>query len=179
MPKATLTGGKLSDLDKCYVIIPGFGKITLNNLPDISDSKSAAYNDEPVIGRASPLKTYSHSENRSISMQIHFYVQDAEDVFLNIAYTRAIQSATYPRNGSGDLIYKPPPICRLRCGNLLADDDLCVILRSCSVKYPADVAWDEVTYTPYKIDVDTTWEAVYKTSNLPGQECILRSGSSC
>ena len=49
-------------------------------LPDISDTKTASYNDEAVIGRASPLKTYAQSDNRSISMQIHMVVSSPEDV---------------------------------------------------------------------------------------------------
>ena len=52
----------------------------MNNLPEISDGKSAAYNDEPIMGRAFPLKTYSHSENRSISMTLHFYAIKKADL---------------------------------------------------------------------------------------------------
>ena len=71
--RSTIDGGGLAKIENCYIIVPGAGTITLNNLPDISDSKSAAYDDEPIMGRAFPLKTYSHSENRSTSFTIHLF----------------------------------------------------------------------------------------------------------
>jgi hypothetical protein len=59
---------------------------------------------------------------------------------------------------------------------LLGAEPLCVVLRNYTVKFPTDVAWDENFYCPYKFDVETTWEAVYKSSDLPGQERIFTSG---
>jgi len=179
MPKSTLPGGALVDISDCYIKIPvGAGEMTftLNNLPDISDSKSAAYNDEPVIGRASPIKTYSHSENRVISMQIHLFVTHPEDVNDNLFMLRALESAVYPRDKFGSAPFIPPPICKIKCGHLLALTELCVILKSYSVKFPTNVAWDEVKFTPYNFDVDTSWEVVYKNIDLPGQQYILFTG---
>lgn len=178
MPKATLPSGDLVPIKDCYVYVPGYGQITLYALPDISDSKSAAYNDEAIIGRSFPLKTYSHSENRVISMQIHLYVRTKVDVFENLQILRALESATYPRDesGGGNAPFIPPPVCRIKCGLLLADEPLCVVLKSYSVKYPTDVPWDKDTYTPWKLDVDTSWEVVYKSSELPGQARILNTG---
>jgi hypothetical protein len=180
MPAATISGGKLKPLHDCYVIVPTNGgdfKITLNNLPDITDSKSASYNDETVIGRSSPLKTYSQSDNRTISMQIHMIVSSPEQVGLNLAYLRALQSAVYPRDGFNGAPFVPPPICRIKCGKLLADyGELCVILKSYSVKFPTEVSWDEGTFVPFKFDVDTNWDVVYKSSDLPGQDRIFMLG---
>lgn len=179
MPKATTPRGRLIALRDCYIFVPNFGRITLNNLPEISDSKSAAYNDETPIGRSFPLKTYSHSDNRAISMQLHFYVTKQEDIVDNIFILRALESAVYPRDqagGAANAPFVPPPICRIRCGKLLADEELCCVLKSYNVKFPTDVAWDEDFYTPYKFDVDTSWEVVYKSSDLPGQGRILSSG---
>jgi len=177
MPKATTDSGDLIDLKDCYIKIPGYAKdINFHALPDISDSKSAAYNDEPIIGRAVPLKTYSHSENRAISVTIHLYVRKKNDVYENLQILRAIQSATYPREKSSSAPFTPPPVCKLKCGKLLADEELCVILKSYSVKFPTDVIFDEETYTPYKFDIDTSWEVVYRTSDLPGQKRILDTG---
>jgi hypothetical protein len=177
MPKATINNGDLINLADCYIEIPGYSdQIKFNVLPDISDSKSAAYNDEPIIGRSFPLKTYSHSENRAISMQIHLIVTKKADIYSNLRTLRAIQSATYPKDRDSSAPYLPPPVCKLKCGKLLADDALCVILKSYSVKFPPDVIWDEDTYTPYKFDIDTSWEVVYRNSDLPGQERILGSG---
>jgi hypothetical protein len=178
MPKATLQGGPLVEISKCYIWIPNHGSIILNNLPDITDGKSAAYNDEPVIGRAMPLKTYSHSENRSISMQLHFFVTQANDVIDNLNDLRALESAVYPRDESSgaNAPFVPPPICRIRCGQLLASKDICCILKSYSVKFDPNVVWDEKFFTPYKFDVDTQWEVVYKSADLPGQGRILFTG---
>lgn len=176
MPKATLPGGQLIEIADCYVTIPGFGKIAFNNLPDLSDSKSAQYNDETVIGRANPLKTFAQSENRTISAQIHLVVSSPQDVTRNLVILRAIQSATYPRQGTGGIPFIPPPICRIKCGKLLADDELCVVLKQYSVKFPTEVAWDETTFTPFKFDIDTQWDVVYKSSELPNQSRIMQLG---
>lgn len=172
--KAT-EGPLLVELENCWIEVTG-KKILLRSLPEISDSKSASYNDEPIIGRSFPMKTYSHSENRSISVTFHFYVVHKDDVIKNISDMRAIQSALYPRVGSGGAPFIPPPVCRLYCGSLLGDAPLCVVLRRYTVKFPTEVAWDEVQYTPWKFDLDTEWDVVYKTSDLPGQERIFKTG---
>lgn len=178
MPEATIPGGELIDIENCYIFVPGRGKIVMHSLPDITDSKSASYNDEPIIGRSFPLKTFSHSENRSIGMQVHFYVRKRADIGINIWNLRALESALYPRGTESGINapFIPPPVCKIKCGSLLADDELCVILKSCSVKFPTDVPWDEEYLVPYKFDVDLSWEVVYRTSQLPGQSRILISG---
>lgn len=178
--KATIQGGSLKPIENCYIIISG-EKIVMNQLPDISDSKSASYNDEPVIGRSFPMKTYSHSENRAITWTAHFIVTKEDDVSENIRYLRIIESAVYPRDESAQP-YAPPPVCALRCGSLLtpleysSSKEVCAILRSYSVKYPTDVAWDEKTLLPHKFSVDMQWEVVYDSTDLPGSERILRFG---
>ena len=182
MPAATIPGGTLKPLRECYIMIPDadgeFQKIELTNLPEITDSKSATYNDETIIGRSSPMKTYSQSDNRNISMQLHFVVSAPYEVEQNLAYLRAIQSAVYPRSGTGvSTPFLPPPVCRIKCGNLLGlGGELCVILKNYSVKFPTEVAWDENSYAPFKFDVETSWDVVYKSSSLPGQEKIYQLG---
>lgn len=180
MPAATITGGNLKPINDCYVIVPmdsGDYKITFNNLPEITDAKSASYNDETVIGRASPLKTYAQSDNRTISLQIHMIVSSPGDIQKNLLALRALQSATYPRDGADGAPFVPPPVCRIRCGQLLSlDGDLCVVLKSYSVKFPTEVAWDEDTFVPFKFDIDTNWDVVYKSADLPGQQRIFPLG---
>lgn len=200
MPKATSIGGSgpLNAIKDCYIIIPVNVKppedgrnsptfifedkqvtIVLDNLPEISDTKSANYADETIIGRSNPIKTYSQSDNRSISMQLHFIVSAPYHVRENLAKLRAIQSAVYPRESEGGSPFIPPPVCRIKCGNLLGTKEVCVILKSYSVKFPTDVAWDSEnssTFTPYKFDVDTTWDVVYSSSSLPGQDIIFQAG---
>jgi len=173
--KATLAGGTLIEIENCYIDVPNFQKIKMKALPELSDSKSASYNDESIMGRAFPLKTYSHSENRAISMTVHFYTIQEKDKDENLRAMRALESAVYPREQNG-MPFVPPVVCKIKCGKLLADEDLCVVLKSYSVKFPTDVVWDTTTYLPYKFDVETTWEVVYKSTDLPGQKKILQSG---
>lgn len=175
--KATKDNGVLRPIENCYISIPGYGKITMRTLPDISDSKSASYSDEPVIGRSFPMKTYSHSENRAISWTAYFLVCEKSDIQKNIKEMRAIQSAVYPRKGGSGAPYAPPPVCALRCGNLLSQDTVCAILRSYTVKFPTDTVWDEETNLPYKFSVDMSWELVYMSSKLPGQDQIINYGA--
>lgn len=195
MTKATQSGSlvPLSD-DICTIIIPGYyetsandpagelqkqRKIIMNNLPEISDTKSAVYNSEGVIGRSAPLYTYSHSADRNINFQIHFFVVDKGDEFRNLADLRAIQSAVYPRRGQSGLPYKPPPICKLKCGHLISTGQwVCAVLQSYSVRFPTEVAWDtqEGTFCPYRFDVDTSWLVVYSSASLPFQSRIINSG---
>ena len=174
MFKAT-NSGSLNDIE-CRINIPGAGTIILNNLPDISDSKQAVYNPQAIIGRSFPLYTYSHSGDRTINMQLHFFIVNPGDAEKNLADLRKIQSAVYPRQGTG-APYKPPPICTIECKKILTNDEpLCVALQSYSVRFPSDVAWDTETYCPYRFDVDTQWWAVYTSSDLPYQDRIVSSG---
>jgi hypothetical protein len=182
MPKATVPGGPLKALPDCWIKIPISNNppaytVDLYALPDISDSKSASYNDEPIIGRAFPLKTYSHSDNRTISMQLHLFVTHPDDVDRNLNHLRVLESAVYPRvDQISGAPFIPPPVCRIQCGKILGDEPLCVVLKQYSVKFPIDVAWDERSYLPWKFDVDTTWEVVYKAPDLPGQTRIVFTG---
>ena len=173
MASATTKTGLLIDLDDCYVKIKTH-TIKMRILPEIGDGKSAAYNDEVIMGRSFPLKTYSHSENRAISMTIPVISLEQDDISKNQPHVRALESAVYPRDAGDPFL--PPPICRIKCGKLLGDKELCVILKSYSIKFPTDVVWDEDTYWPQKFDIEASWEVVYKTSDLPGQERIFKSG---
>ncbi len=196
MPLATTLTGQLQPIQECYIDIPGAKKIILDNLPDIGDTKTATYTDEPVIGRSSPIKTYSLSDNRSITMQLHFIISKPRDITTNLENLRAIQSAAYPRSGADGEPFIPPPVCKIRCGQLLKKDgDLCVVLKNYSVKFPTDVSWIsdnqqgnaifdnagrlvgfDKTFTPMKFSVDTTWDVVYSSSALPGQNKIFTLG---
>jgi hypothetical protein len=176
MPKATSPRGILSKIEQCYINIPGAKKIILNNLPDISDSKRAVYSHEGIIGRASPLVTYGYSDIRTVSLQLHFFVIEFNDIDRNLDSLRAIESALYPRSGNSEAPFEPPPICQIKCGDILAKEELCVILDSCQVRIPTDTVLDEATLCPYKFDVDTQWTVVYTSSDLPEQSRIYRSG---
>lgn len=175
MGKATKPGGDLIEIQDCYIHIPGGGILYQKILPDISDSKGASFPEEPLMGRATPLKTYSHSETRSISWTMHFMTCKKGDGKDNLMTLRAIESCVYPKDQSGSSPYEPPNLCRIRCGDLLGDDELCVAMKSYSVKFPPDVAWDE-DLIPYKFDVDMSFDVVYDSNDLPGADRILTSG---
>lgn len=184
--RATRDGGALNQIggtnEDCYLSIPGAGQMLFYILPEVSDSKSAHYNDEPVMGRSFPIKTYSHSENRAISMKIHFVIwkdggiNDAGSAVYNLFWLNAIQSAVYPAD---DPVapYQPPPVCKIKLGRLLGMEELCVVLTQYQTSFPTDCAWDETYKVPYKFDIDTTWHVVYKASNLPGQQRIIQSSN--
>jgi hypothetical protein len=181
--KAT-NNGSLAPLPRCIIDIPKAGIIRLNNLPDISDSKDAIYNNEAIIGRSTPLYTYSHSGDRTIGIQMHFFVIDQGDAGKNLQYLRWIQSALYPRPSNGQSPFEPPVVCQITCGSLLSgnpkieqsSEPLCCILKSYSVKFPTEVAWDEETFCPFKFDVETSWIVVYASDDLPFQDRIVKSG---
>jgi len=194
--KVTDGRGALRPIEKCYIRIPNLigedfpdGKIIVDNLPDVSDTKSANYNEDGIIGRSSPLHTYSYSGTRQISINFHFFITKPGDGRKNLKCLRAISSCAYPRDGgSGDKItvgvanqgaapFVPPPICQFRCGNLLAEEEeLCLILQNYSTSFPTEVAWDEETFCPYRFDVNTAWWVVYASEDLPSQSRIISSG---
>jgi hypothetical protein len=177
--KATDPQGALVRIPNCAIYIPGCNTIFLDALPDISDTKDAEYSDENIPGRSFPLKTYAYSTNRAINMTLHFYILRPSDVSTRIDNLRAIESATYPRDGSGgNTPFIPPPVCQLQCGRLLGDNPVCAVLKSYSVKYPIDVVWVEqdTAYLPLKFDVETSWHVIYRSDQLPGQSKIYQSG---
>lgn len=178
---ASSTDGKLNKIENCYLVISG-QKIEFNNLPDISDSKGASYSDEQIMGRSTPFKTYSSSDNRTINLTIRLFTLSAEDRTNNISTLRRIQSAVYPRDiTTGGSAYLPPPICKLKCFTLLGQNELCVVLKSYNVSFPADTTWfvgndSSGSCFPARLEITTTWDVVYKPSELPGQEMILNGG---
>lgn len=172
--KSTLNS-KLIELENCYIIV-GTTKIIMNILPDIQDGKGANYSDENAIGRSNPYKTFSYSENRAIGWTCHFLVTDEGSLKKILDNLRTLESAVYPSAGSGGVPYQPPPVCKLRCGDLLGSSEICAVMKSYSVKFDTQVPWDEKSYLPYKLDVDLQFDVVYNQSSLPNSEKILKDG---
>ena len=192
MPRATTYTGALDILQNCY-ISTYWGQIQLRVLPEISDSKKATFSSEPIMGRSSPLVVYSHSDARTISMELTFLVTEKADIKRNLRYLRLIESLVYPGDPT-DAPYSPPQIAHIVCGNLFGDltndingnpvtpptigapGGICCLLESYSVKFPTDVAWDETTYLPYKFTVSTNWQVVYACKDLPCSSRIITLG---
>ena len=181
MPKATGSNGLLTIIEDCYIKVFNL-YIFMYILPEISDTKKANYNDEPIIGRSFPIKTYSHSDNRTISWTAHFVVTEEADIEYNMDTLRLLESLVYPRSGGGGSPYRPPPLVKLKCGTLLGrNEELCAVLENYSVKFPTEVAWADRSasgerYVPYKFDVDMTFSIVYQSDDLPGQDRIMDFG---
>ena len=121
-------------------------------------------------------------DTRSISWAAHFFSATNEMAGTNLQNLRILESLVYPDNNINSIV-SPPPIARIRCGDLLSNDELCVVLKSYTVKFPTDVAWQtfesEVgtgSYMPIKFDVDMTFEVVYQTIQLPNSSKILNFG---
>ena len=178
--KSTLKGGNLQPIENCYIesdlqaagALYSMGetsKLIFDNIPDISDAKSANYTDESAIGRTAPFKNYAYSENRSINVDLHMFVQEEsgnQSAQAILDTLRWLEAHVYPEKGTGGF-YSPPPIMKLKCFDLLEKNDLCVVLKSYNVKFDPGVPWDEDTGIPYKLDVSLTFEAVYKSDKLP------------
>lgn len=177
MALATNSNGKLNVIDKCKITIGDY-EVKLKILPEITDSKRATYTDTTIIGRSFPIKTYSHSDNRVISMRLHFLAVNSQggDIEDMISDLWAIESAVYPREGSP---YKPPPVCKIECGRMLGSEPLCAILESYNASFPTNVVWDDRYLVPYYFTLDTTWHVVYASdgTSMPYQNKILGDGS--
>jgi hypothetical protein len=174
MTLATSPTGAL--INTGWTLTIGQSVIPLKILPDVSDSKSAQYNDEPVMGRSFPIKTYAYSENRTIGMTVYFYADTQQALNCNWTYCRIIQSATYPRSTiqMGNMLpYRPPQLCQLKGSALLATGPLCVVIKRYGLKIPRDVPLDPTTLIPYYFTMDIEMDVVYNSTDLPGQERII------
>ena len=174
---------ELELLYSCYIKVNDI-IIFMKVLPDIQDQKDASFGEEIGIGRSMPIKTFGSGGNRTISWGITFIAETEAEAINNIVHMRLLQSCTYPRNFSGySLPYAPPTILKIRCGDLLSSSnpanperELCVVLKNYNVKFPKESPWMDTTYIPYKFEMNLSFDAVYATDNLPGQERIAQYG---
>lgn len=174
---ATERNGQLRTLnDKCFLDIPGYETVYIRILPEISDSKSAKYSDDTAIGRATPIKSYAYSDNRVLAIRFQFLSLNRSQLYENMYNYYAISSLTYPRGPIANGPYAPPPVCRFKCGQLLGDRPLSVVLDNYSLTIPTDVVWDDETLMPYYFVLSTSWHVVYSSNRLPNQEMILAYG---
>ena len=180
MPNATDRSGILVPISsEAYLqigndMVEGENPYYFNNVPDLGDSKGATYNDENVIGRAVPIKTFSNGDNRSLSLSINLFVQVQSDCRRNLRILRRIQSAVYPRPGlSSTIPYMPPNICKLKVGSLLSECPICVVMKDYNVRFPTDVPWDAETLCPYRMEISMSFEQVFSSDNLPNNTKIL------
>jgi hypothetical protein len=163
-----------------YYIIP-------TQLPDISDSKTVDYHSENIPGRSSPMKIFHASNDRTIQITLHCTVVMQSDILKYLTWKRALESCLYPTNAEDGMApFGPPKVCKIQCGLFLAQATsgknsqpapVCAILKSCSTKAGTDVAWDEATYLPWKFSIDTSWDVVYASTQLPVDNRLRYLGS--
>jgi hypothetical protein len=184
------TNYKLAQLKDCYIRVPqlldfniGIIPITapfyifMNNLPDITDTHDAQFGDQNGIGRSMPLKTFGQGGPRVINWTVNFIAETEEEAERNLTKFRALAACTYPRKITrNDMPYMPPPMVYIKCGKLLANEELCAVVKSYNVKWPKDVPWTEKYYIPYRFEVAVTLEVVYVAGNMPGAERIFTRG---
>lgn len=180
MPRGTKNDGSLAPLQyaaagggKCEIQTP-CGCITLKILPDITDSKGAQYVNDPAPGRSTPMMTYAYSEPRNINTELHFMITKFDDIEDNLKAIRIIQNLVLPGPQSGIVPFTPPPVVKMTCGVLFdGTDGLCLVLKNYSIRYPTEVAWDAVTFIPYRFSISCSWEVVYPCNKLPTNKCVM------
>lgn len=189
--KGSVAEGKLQIIPDCYIQFPSAvanllpdARLYFRILPKVSDQRSVNYNDESIMGRSFPLKTFANGSNRSIGIEASFIILDEFNDPPRIwNEVKALQACTYPQDTSeaSSAPFSPPFVCKLKCGNMLGRDGVCAVMRSYSVNWPTEVAWhwDGTTgiKLPMYFTVSTQWEVVYQTSKLPGSNRILNDGA--
>jgi len=182
--------GRLQILDDCYIRVPGvsietahYGKsdrIYMNNLPEISDQKSATYTEENAMGRSVPVKAFSNGSTRKIGWKFTMWSQEEKDRLAYIKTVRTLEACVYPKEDKSNILpYIPPPILSIKCGKLLADYELTVILTDYSLDFPTDQPWSiygNSLYWPTKVTMNLNFEVVYDSRYLPGASRILQIG---
>lgn len=124
---------------------PGFpvkDVIPFQFLPEmVRDSKVAVYNDIAVIGRSSPVKSYSHSGARTINFALQFFAAPEAglrmiDPVLIKTRVDALRALVVP-DYSG-FVVQPPPRCIIHLGLQMAFMGVC---KSVSVSYQGGSPW--------------------------------------
>lgn len=177
MARATSRTGNLNPIRDCYIRV-GSDIIYMYSLPNISDSHGADYAAENGIGRSIPTQAFQHGTSRTISWDVTFIADGESKLNKNLSQLRLLQSCTYPVDSpaQASVPFLPPKILKIKCGRLLGDYELCVILKQIQVQWPTDVPWSSFSYIPYKFNANCSFEVVYNSAELPGQSRILKIG---
>ena len=177
MARATSTTGNLLPIRDCYIRVGG-SVVFMYSLPTISDTHGADYSTENGIGRSIPTQTFQNGTTRAITWNITFISDGESKLNKNLSNLRLLQSCTYPVDSpqQASVPFLPPKILKIKCGRLLGDYELCVILKNVSINWPIDVPWSSFGYIPYKFEASLNFEVVYNSAELPGQARILKIG---
>ena len=157
----------------CYIIIDDF-TYDFRSLPEISDSKQANYNSQTVFGRSSPIRSYSDSGARSISVNFDLYNTDEESRSTNASFLRYLAVAVHPTYEG----YQPPPICKFACGSLLSgkiDGDpepISCLIMDYNISYGRDSIFDD-KMMPFHVSGSLNLEVVHSRASLPGKKEVI------
>ena len=152
-------------------------------LPEITENKAATYNDEMILGRSSPVKTFAHSDNRVITMTMNFVATHESDFIRYRQYLFAIGGAAHPRYLDG---YAPPPVCKIKVGGILGSfpSGVDAVLRNYDFNTdPTAFWWDRraidsldrnAQYMSMRFSINTNWDVVYSYESLPHYHDVLK-----
>lgn len=136
-------------------------------LPEITESKDATYSDAPILGRATPVKTYSYSTYRKLSVTFHLHGTSHKMHVYNTKFVHAVASAVHPVYAN---TYLPPRICQFFCGPLI--DLVSVVVTHYSFSMSPEVVWPGLV--PIDMTLQADMDVVYAFANLPGADDVLQ-----
>jgi hypothetical protein len=149
-------------------------------LPEVQVQKDATYGDVTILGRSSPVKTYSGSGYRKLSVTFHLHSFSEADKNYNLLFIRALDSLLHPIYED---TYMPPPVAQFRCGNLVGQMSnastslgsyVHVICMNTSYTLDPSVVWiGRIDLFPVYISVQASFDIVYPFSELPGQKDVI------
>lgn len=140
----------------------------------IRDSKSAVYNDIPIIARSVPVKNYSYTSSRLMSFTLEFFVSPEQGMDFSPRDIQSridlLRSLVYP-DYSG-FVVKPPSRCVVAIGDQTNFIGIC---KSVSVSYSNHSPWDiNPPILTHHATVDLTFEEVL---NIPLSSTEISMGT--
>lgn len=83
----------------CYIVVNGIGMWFPCYPESVSDSNSASYSSENILGRSEPFQYYTGSGPRTVSVDFEMHTDMCGDVNYVYKITDLVESACYPNYG--------------------------------------------------------------------------------
>jgi hypothetical protein len=176
------SSGRLSFVEGVSMRIPAAGggvrEWQFVALPEVSDSKEAQYSDIPILGRSSPIPTFSHSGYRRLQIVFHLHSTSEELRKYHAQFIWAAASLVHPEYEQS---YRPPRLAWFKCGTLIGGGSDrtsggYVRLLTDSVNYtldPEQVWLDRSDLMPQYVSLSMAVRVVYNYRGLPGANKVL------
>lgn len=147
-------------------------------LPEVSDSKEAQYSDIPILGRSSPIPTFSHSGYRKFQIAFHLHSITDELKQYHVNFIRAVASLVHPEYNNS---YRPPRLAWFKCGSLIGIPTATggrgyvrILAESYSYTMDPEYVWlDQLDLVPQYIALNINVRVVYSYARLPGADSVL------